>query len=462
MALELDVNEWARQQFGDCELGDARRTERAVRAASQFAANPSGSTPQQAESWSDLKAIYRLLNEEDVTFARLAEPHWRQTRSRPSGHYLLLGDTTTISCGARQVEGVGIVEGRTTGYMLHSGLMVDARRGEVIGLAGQTIYHRRAVPKGEKQRDRTKRPRESEIWGEVIDLIGAPADGVRYTHVFDRGADNFEVYCHLVQQRCDWVLRIAQLSRTLIDSQGRRCSAGQLLGELPAAGAYAVTVQNNHKQVGRTAQVEVRFASVQVPPPREQSPFVQQFVERSGVSSVPISVVEVREPHPPKGTQPLRWVLSTSHAVTSLEDALTIVGYYQRRPLIEEFHKALKTGCGIEARNYESAQPLEALTALLSVVAVRLLQLRSEARTNPDRPAEQVVPRRWLEMLIAVRKGKHKQIRTIREFYRGLAGLGGFLGRKHDGEPGWMTLWHGFEKLHLYLQGAAALEKRCG
>jgi hypothetical protein len=457
MALELDVNTWAQEQFGDCQLGDRRRTRRAVLAAARFAAHPSGSTPQQAENWSDLKAIYRLLNEGDVTFHRLAEPHWRLTRARASGHYLLLGDTTTISCGRGSVPGLGIIEGRTTGYQLHSGLMVAAHSGEVIGLAGQTIHHRRPVPAGEKPRDRAKRKRESEIWGEVIDLIGPAPQGVHYTHVFDRGADNFEVYCHLVQQGCDWVLRIAQLTRTLIAGEGRRGSVSQLLSELPVAGEYVVSVPDNKQQVGRTALVEVRFASVQVPPPRESTPFVQQC----GLASVPISLVEVREVHPPSGVKPLRWVLSTSHSVTSLADALTVIGYYEKRPLIEEFHKALKTGCSIETRQYASAQPLEALTALLSVVAVRLLQLRSAARTQPDRPAGEVVPPRWIAMLSSVRKGQHKIIRTVRDFYRGLAGLGGFLGRKHDGEPGWITLWRGFEKLHLYLQGAEVM-KRCG
>lgn len=253
------------------------------------------------------------------------------------------------------------------------------------------------------------------------------------------------------------MLRIAQLTRTLIAGEGRRGSVSQLLSELPVAGEYVVRVPDNKQQVGRTALVEVRFASVQVPPPREPTPFVQQC----GLASVPISLVEVREVHPPSGVKPLRWVLSTSHRVTSLADALTVIGYYEKRPLIEEFHKALKTGCSIETRQYASAQPLEALTALLSVVAVRLLQLRSAARTQPDRPAGEVVPPRWIAMLSSVRKGQHKIIRTVRDFYRGLAGLGGFLGRKHDGEPGWITLWRGFEKLHLYLQGAEVM-KRCG
>ncbi len=110
MAVELSVETWANQQFGTCDLGDVRRTARAVKMAAQFAAHPSGSTPEQTESWSDCKAAYNLLNSKKVTFSALANPHWKQTKARTSGHYLLLGDTTTIRFdGDRQIEGMGII-----------------------------------------------------------------------------------------------------------------------------------------------------------------------------------------------------------------------------------------------------------------------------------------------------------------------------------------------------------------
>ena len=172
--------------------------------------------------------------------------------------------------------------------------------------------------------------------------------------------------------------------------------------------------------------------------------------------------VEVREVNPPPGVEPLRWVLLTSHAVTTFEEAWNIITYYEQRPLIEEFHKALKTGCRLEDRLYETAQRWEAVTAMLSIVAVRLLQLKTVAKAAPDRPADALVPRRWIEMLSAVRQGKSKRIHTAYEFLRALAGLGGHLGRKRDGEPGWITLWRGFNKLHLLLRGAAAIHKKCG
>src|SRR5258708_6871455 len=127
MSVELNVQTWAEQQFGDGELGHAKRTARAVKTAALFAAHPSGSTPEQTETWADCKAAYRLFNCDDVTLDALAEPHWKQTRSRREGHYLLLGDTTTVSFdGDRQISGLGIVSGGSAqGYLLHSSLMVS-------------------------------------------------------------------------------------------------------------------------------------------------------------------------------------------------------------------------------------------------------------------------------------------------------------------------------------------------
>src|SRR3972149_6805817 len=108
--LELDVNRWAGQQFGTCQWGDKRRTRRAVRAAAQFSADPSGSTTRQTESWGDCKAVYGLMRQKKVTFRALAEPHWKRTRAQTSGDFLLLGDTTTLDFGShRHVEGLGPV-----------------------------------------------------------------------------------------------------------------------------------------------------------------------------------------------------------------------------------------------------------------------------------------------------------------------------------------------------------------
>jgi hypothetical protein len=461
ITMELDVQAWAEEQFQSCDLGDARRTARAVTMAAQFAANPSGSTPEQTESWSDCKAAYRLFDCEDVTFAALATPHWQQTKARASGHYLLLGDTTIVSFdGDREISGMGIVSsGSAKGYLLHSSLMVTADPShQIVGLAGQTIYYRQRVPKREKQRQRLKRKRESEIWGEVIDQVGPPPENVRWTHVFDRGGDNFEVYCHLLLNHSDWVVRAAQLKRLVATPAGEQVQLGEYLQSCPVAGTYELEVKANHDQPTRTALVEVRFGPIGLPIPHDCG----RFARECGITFITMHAVEVREVNAPPGVAPLRWVLLTSHPVTTFEEALEVITYYEQRPLIEEFHKALKTGCRLEDRLYETAQRWEAVTAMLSIVAVRLLQLKTVAKAEPDRPAGELVPRQWIDMLSAMRKGKRKQIHTASDFLRALAGFGGHLGRKSDGEPGWITLWRGFNKLHLLLRGAAAVNKKCG
>jgi len=121
--------------------------------------------------------------------------------------------------------------------------------------------------------------------------------------------------------------------------------------------------------------------------------------------------------------------------------------------MVEDYHKAIKTGCSLEDRQYQTTARLERLTGMMSLQAVRLVQLRTIARTQPETPATKVVSKRWIEILARLRKKTNPMEWTIRDFYREMAGLGGFLGRKGDGEPGWQTTWRGFNKLIQALRG---------
>jgi hypothetical protein len=457
--VELDVNKWAEQQFGNCQLGDQRRTRRAVKFAAQVAADPSGSTPEQTEKWSDCKAAYHLLDREETTFAALAGPHWGRTKGTFQGHILLIDDTTDVCFGQRSIAGMGMINDQHhPGFLLHSSLAVQADSGEVLGLAGQTIRHRRRCQK-QHSRQRIKRAdRESRIWGDVIDLVGPPAEGVLLTHVCDRGADNFEVYCHLVQQRSAWVIRAAQNDRLILTPQGEKQRLDDYLDTLSPAGSYALELRATAQRSGRTARLEVRFGPLSMPRPHDTSAWVKE----SGIRQIAMHVVEVREVDAPHGVEPLHWILYTAHGVTCFEEARRVIEYYQMRPIIEDYHKALKTGCRVESRLYETAARLEAVTGVLSVVAVRLLQLKTVAHVEPARPAAQVVPAPWLAMMNHLPRHRRRPLTTVSEFYRALAMLGGFLGRKSDGQPGWLTLWRGFEKLHLMIRGAETLRGKCG
>jgi hypothetical protein len=254
------------------------------------------------------------------------------------------------------------------------------------------------------------------------------------------------------------VIRAAQLKRLFRDDQGVERSLDEQLARQEVAGSYQLEVRANKNQPARTAQLEVRLAAVTMPRPRSG---VSRYARSRGVREIAMWAVEVREVRPPRGVKPLRWVLLTSEPVRRFNDAWRVIEYYERRPLVEEYHKCLKTGCRVEERQYRTGQRLAPVIGLLSVLAVRLLELKLAARTQPEQAAADVVPAAWLAALPAVSKSR-KPIHTVRDFFRALAGLGGFLGRKGDGEPGWQTVWRGLHTLLLCLRGAEAMRIKCG
>lgn len=458
MTLELTSGSWASSEFGECELGDARRTARAVAYATAAAERPEGATPRQTDDWGDCKAAYRLFNRPEVTFAALAAPHWRRTRAAAQGHVLLLNDTTETDYRG-PVAGLGPTgNGSGRGFLLHSSLMLEAADLRIIGLAGQELFYRLPAPADETNAARKARPRESEVWNRVVDQVGPPAAGVRYTHVMDRAADNWELFRTLRDARCDWVVRASATNRKVLGGgdAARRIPLDAALAAATELGAYEFEVRAAPGRTARRARIAVRVVEVAIPAPNHTS----RAARALGAEPIAQTVVEARELAPPPGAPPIRWILYTSHAVGSFAAAQRVIEWYEARWTIEEFHKGLKTGCRLEDRRYESAAALEAVTGLYSVLAVRLLQLKTVARADPKRAAESLVPRAWLDFLAALRP--KAKLATVRDVVRELAKLGGFLARKADGEPGWQTLWHGIEKFQLLLQGAELAKKQCG
>jgi len=453
--------DWAQMNFGTCELKDKRRTRRLVKVASDVANNPSASFPDQMPTWSDLKAAYDLFDCDAVTFEAVARPHWEQTKQRTAGRFLIIGDTTELDFGRhRDVPGLGPTgNGSGSGFLLHNALMVAAESSEVIGLAGQAILYRpkKKRSKKENRAAQLKRDRESQVWGQVIDQVGPPPEGVEWIHVLDRGGDNFEVYCHLQQQRSGWVVRAARLNRYVLAGAGEdRMMLEDYLPQLARLGSYELSLRARPGQAARTAKLEVRVGLIKMPVPHHKSPWVREL----DPEPIEMNVVEVVEVNAPDGVEPIRWVLLTSLPVETFEQAWIVIEYYEARWLVEEYHKALKTGCRVTDRQLKTAGRLEAMTGLMSVAAVRLLRLKSLARISPEIPAQRVVPRVWLQMLKAARKRLHRvHDLTVRQFYREVAKLGGFLGRKGDGDPGWITIWRGWEKLNNFVHGATLASK---
>lgn len=335
MAFPFEGNTWASEQFGACDLGDKRRTKRIIKMASRIVDNPSASFCEQMGTWGDLKAAYRLFDQKKVTFDAVAQPHWEQTKQVKPGRYLILDDTTEIDFGSHcEIDGLSeIGNGSGRGFLLHNGLMVEANSQEIIGVAGQTIHYRKPKPKKESAAQRMKRERESRVWGDVIDQIGPPPDEVQFVHVCDRGGDDYEVFCHLIQQHDDWVIRAASLHRVILTPEGERIPLSEYLATLPLAGTYELAVRSRPGQPARTAKLEVRFGKLRVPVPRHTS----TYVKSRNLASIEMWVVQVREVDVPKGVEPISWVLYTSLPVVSFDDAWQIIEYYEVRWLVEVY-----------------------------------------------------------------------------------------------------------------------------
>lgn len=460
----LDNQQWVEENFAACDFNHKRRTDRMKVVAQNMLARPDGSLPMQNNDWSDLKAAYRLFDRPEVTFAAVASPHWQQTRNTKPGRYLLISDTTDINLYSHKAtKGLGMLgDGKGRGIQLHNCLMYDSGQRQIVGQAGAITFYRKPAPKKEKRMQRLNRRRESSLWGELVDQVGEAPEGSQWIHVFDRGGDNFEAICHIKQSGNDWVIRAAKESRKVIDRDGQKCVLKEAAEKATLLGSYDLNLRSRPGVAARTAKIHVSSTTVKFPRPSQFS----RWVRESGIHELSINVVIVQEVDPPTGVKVIRWVLLTSLQAATFEQAWQVIEDYENRWLVEEYHKVTKTGCSIEKHALQTAERTEALMGLISVLATRLLQLKLIGRNQPEASAATHIPPHWLRCMQAARPKLRGRTLSVYEFFRELAKMGGFIGRKSDGEPGWLTIWRGYQKLTLLLDGMRLAEqtksKSCG
>jgi hypothetical protein len=458
------LEDWAQQHFGQAQLGDRRRTRRAVKVAVAMAAHPAGSIPGQSGDWAATKGAYRLFDGDKVTFEALCESHWRQTRRQAAGRrrVLMVQDGTQLDFSRhQQTEGLGpIGDGGGQGLMLHSVMAVDPCAGsgeapEVLGLAHQHLWRRRCVPKGETRTQRKARQNQARVWSDAVRAVGSSNSESRWIHVGDREADNFDFFDACRQADAGFVVRAYQNRRAALGHKATDASGYlmDLARSLEPIGGRKLYVRRRRNRSPRWVQLQVASSAVTIFAP---------WLSGGTPSPIRCWVVRVWEESPLPGQSPIEWVLISSEPADDAEAALEIAEWYACRWLIEEYHKCLKTGCRVESRQLHTVDRLEGVIGMLAVVAVRLLQLKQYVRCDPDSPAETYVSPEHVKMLAAY-YAKPQSGMTVYEFWRLVAQLGGFLGRKGDGEPGWQTLWQGWRKLDLMTLGAKlAEERRCG
>jgi len=209
----------------------------------------------------------------------------------------------------------------------------------------------------------------------------------------------------------------------------------------PEQGRKTVDIRGRGGRPARQAAVAVSFGQVQV------------RIKPLHGASLALWIVRAWEVTPPADGESLEWLLATTVPVATTADALERLDWYTARWLVEDYHQCLKTGCAIEQRDFEEAVRIERLLGFLAIVAVRLLQLREAARQEPNAPALATVTPLFVHLLAAKLRLAATTI-TLRQFWRGVAQLGGFRGRRSDGDPGWKTLWAGWLQLEALAEGA--------
>ncbi|GAB3840990.1 IS4 family transposase [Hymenobacter jeollabukensis] len=467
-----DADQWTHRQFGAVQLGDRRRTRRVETLVAAWARHPGASIPQACAGQSyACKAAYYLLAQPHVTPDVLQQPHREQVRAalQEPGTFLLLEDTTEViwpKTGQRRagLGPVGQGAAASQGVLLHSVIAARWTAGAepastrrppvpVLGLLDQQFYLRVPIPATEKAlaynpyQRRQKRARESDLWTNSLRQLEAPPTHARWVVVADRGAD---IHTHLqyCQQRgLGFVVRSAQ-DRALVDPSSG-ASAGRLRAQAstwPPCGQFSLPLRTRPGAPKRDVVLQLSFSPL----------LALRAPQRPGFSTgrgdpVRCGAVRVWEAGTDGRAPALEWLLLCDQAAQDVTQALACVQQYASRWLIEDFHKALKSGVRIERLQLHTGPRLFAAIALLSVVALALVDLREQVHQMPAQSAEQAG---LSETALAVlRRCTAKPLQTGRDVWQAIAQLGGHLSRVKDRLPGWQTLWKGLMTLRLLVTG---------
>ena len=453
---------WSFEVFGHASLKHRARTKRLIQIGAALARSPAAPLPRVFPDFSQLKATYRFLSNRSVqpTGILSAAVHDTTVRSAPYAKVLLLADTSELDFSTmpatRALGHIG--DGRGRGLLFHTVLATSPTGDEVLGVLEQKVWIRRSFKRShtETAYARRARTRESARWSacartaaqRMRQALDTPPAMVLVT---DREGDIFALYADCEAADLSFVIRVAQAHRSIVPSQPDDdvTQLWQAAEGAPVITTKEVPVPHGPGRAARTATVEVRAAPVTLRPPDGMG---------SQYDPIAAKVVLVREVGAPRGVPRLEWCLLTREPIETAANVLAIVSMYEARWLLEELHMGIKTGCGMETRQLQTGHALRNLLAIVTPIACQLLRLRQAARDPTPSPATRILSPILLEVLAALRP-KLPANPSARDTLRWIANLGGFLMRKSDGEPGWRTIWRGFESLLIAEQGFVAGRK---
>ena len=433
---------WAEQEMVGADPGDARRSRRLVRLAEQ----PSANIPAACIAAAEIKAAYRLLSHDAVGWYDILEPHLKNSLQRMNAEpvVLCLQDTTELDFNGQDIQGLGPLSYEAQrGMYLHATYAVSPTR-VPLGVLDAWMWARQP-----KNSDGTRSGvLESTRWIEGYERLvetAAELPSTRLVCVGDRESDMMALLVRARQlgHAVDYLLR-CQHNRVL--AQGGKLWESVMAS--PVLGSIAFELPAGRGRKARSVQQEVRAQRLELD-------------DRQG-GKVAVTCLIASEVDAPQGAKPVVWRLLSNREVSTLEEAAQLIDWYRARWEIELLFLTLKEGCRVEALQLSSVQRIERALAIYLVVAWRVGLLMRLGRSCPQWDAERLLTRQeWQAAWIVARQKVPDKTPTLRQALHMIARLGGFMGRKGDGEPGVKSLWIGLQRVAACVQGMR-FKQRCG
>ena len=480
----LNNKSWASDEFKNMRIKSGRLLKRFILSMITLSINPALSISAASANYSEAKAMYRMVENPEITEEMIIETHKQATIKRlaESGENIVLNvqDTTELNyTGLKQTSGLGEIGShiKSRGLIVHSSLAV-LTSGLPLGLLAQNVWARDPEERG-KSKDDHKRPfeeKESYKWfkGMENSTNGIPSD-IRVVNICDREGDIFEFFAKAIENKREFLVRAVQNRKTdedekILDKVQGVEASGIAIVDIPR------DTRNNIK--ARKAALEIKHTKVNVEVPERlaskyrNQKYIELYIVHAKETKLPEEYATLQKTQKNKKiesgdknnpAESIEWFLITNIPVKSFDDAMEKVRWYIHRWKIERFHYVLKSGCKIEELQQETVERIQKLIPIYSIIAARLLCITYLARTNPDISCEVVLEEYEWQVLYCIAnrtKIPPEKAPTIKEVVLLLARVGGFLARKGDGDPGVVVIWRGYAILSEVFQYASYIPSR--
>ena len=439
------MRSWATEELKYAELPDKRLNQRLIKIVENLAQQPHASIPQASGDWANTKATYNFWQSERIDAEDIIEAHQKQTVQRASKEQIILAiqDTSDFNFthhrGKNEEQGFGMTcaQKYVRGLKVHS-IMASTTRGVPLGVIEQQIWTRPLKTKKKKSRNILNKESKRWLTGLVKAELATPST-TKVVTVADREGDIYDLFALSREPNSELLIRAKHNRRVNHELKFVK----EAIRQTPNAGQLKVSVPRQDDKKSRTANLTIRYASFDFPPPINRAKSFQH-------QSVTLNVISATEENPPIGITPIEWLLLTTLEVNNFDEATCRIRWYTYRWLIERYHYVLKSGCRIEQLQLKTAARIEKALATYSIVAWRLLWLTYQARENPLLPCDTILEtHEWQSLYCHFRHFPLSlEPPSMKQAVIWIAQLGGFLARRHDGFPGVKTLWRGLQRLH--------------